>query len=67
MIEQNKEEIIELIKGLRRIAEPIGPLHSYWELIIDLELYLQGDTILCILPINEAINLAKEELKKRGR
>lgn len=31
------------IARLRAIAQPVGPLHSYWEIIMDLEAVLRGE------------------------
>jgi hypothetical protein len=41
------DEMREAIKVARRIADPIGPLHGYWDCIFDAEAILaEGSSIL---------------------
>lgn len=38
----NDDEIKEKIRAMRRVAEPVGPLHGYWDLISDADELLKG-------------------------
>ena len=40
--EAERQEMQGMIKKLREVAEPIGPLHGNWDLIFDLEAVLKG-------------------------
>jgi hypothetical protein len=43
----NKMKLYGLVVAMRSIAYPIGPLHSYWDIISDVESFLVGrETIL---------------------
>lgn len=35
-------ELNQTIAAMRSIAEPVGPLHSYWDYILDLEAIRDG-------------------------
>ena len=51
-------EIRDVLAALRRVAAPVGPLHSHWDLIIDAEEMLAGRCTL--LPREEIIELLRK-------
>jgi hypothetical protein len=60
-----EEELQELIKRLRSIAQPIGTMHSFWDDISDMECHLKGRPTLLLHTTEEWIQIAKELLKGR--
>lgn len=36
-------ELLEIIRELRKHAAPVGPLHSFWDVIFDMEASLSGE------------------------
>jgi hypothetical protein len=53
----------ELSNRLRKIAAPVGPLHSYWDLIFDMESFIDGKETLLNQTADEWIKMAEETLK----
>jgi len=56
--------ISSLAKDLRKIAEPCGSMHSYWDRISDMEAFVKGQPTIVHMTatewIEEAMNLLKE-------
>lgn len=38
------EELSNWALRLREVAAPVGPLHSYWDIIFDIEAILRGES-----------------------
>ena len=58
-----RDAMIRLIDRLRDRAEPIGPLHSFWDLIFDMEAFLRGDKTFLNESADEYISIAEGYLK----
>lgn len=57
-----------LAKELRKIAQPVGPLHAFWDIIIDLEEVLIGrKPFIKDMPINELLGDAQKVLDTHTR
>lgn len=56
------ERVWELIRILRSRAEPVGPLHSAWDLIFDLEAVVEGRETLLRKTPEEIIALAESRV-----
>lgn len=42
MTDEQRRRLVEKVKVWRKIAEPVGPLHSLWGCIFDAESLLAG-------------------------
>jgi len=42
MTEEQRAELTRLVAELRKVAQPVGPIHSWWDLIFDVEAVLKG-------------------------
>lgn len=61
-----KNEAQALINKMRDIACKVGPLHSYWDTIIDLESLLRGKEAMRGRSLEECVRDAKNYLIKGG-
>ena len=64
MITEQKNRLLELVKQLRAIAQPIGPLHSFWDVIFDIESFIEGKETLIQKTAEEWIVYAENILRK---
>jgi len=63
MNERQKNKLIFLSKRLRKIAAPVGPLHSFWDPISDIESFIIGKPTILKKSAEEWIEYAEELLK----
>jgi len=63
-MKNNIEELKELVIRLRIVAEPIGPLHSWWDVIFDIEEFMKNGNPILDLTETEWIEYANKLLKK---
>lgn len=42
MTEDDRAALHHLASNLRLVAGPVGPQHAFWELIMEIEAFLQG-------------------------
>lgn len=61
---EDRRRLSKLISKLRIIAEPIGPLHGTWDVIIDIECLLKGQPTILKMSIDEWIAYGESCLKK---
>jgi len=40
--QQQREEITDLINCMRKVAAKVGSMHSWWDIIFDMEAFLEG-------------------------
>ena len=60
----NSEESVlrEIIRKLRKRAAPVGPLHTFWDAIFDMEACLTGERAIVNKSISEWIIYGQEML-----
>ncbi len=63
---EQRRELEALVKRLRERATPVGPLHSFWDVIQDIECFLIGAPTLINYSAEEWIEHATAYLE-RGR
>ncbi len=67
MIEQERTRLKELIVEMRKVAEPAGTMHSYWDMIMDADSALAGNRMLTSMSVPELIFYIEEALLARSR
>lgn len=62
------DEIREAIRKARSIAAPVGPMHSYWDVIFDAEALLEGKpTIVSRAVIEDELREIEQSAGELGR
>jgi hypothetical protein len=46
MTEDDRAALGHLASKLRLVASPVGPQHAFWELMMDIEAFLQGKPLV---------------------
>ena len=62
--DQQSLKIILLIHDLWRIAAPVGSMHAYWDVIMDMQAFIQGNPTVMNMTADEWIRYATELLDK---
>ena len=62
MTEQQRLRIISLTNDLRSVAAPVGPMHSYWDVISDMQAFTQGKQTIVKKTADEWIKYAEAML-----
>lgn len=57
----------ELVRIMKQKAGPVGPMHSFWDLIGVMEARLQGRNTLLHLSDQEFVDLAESYLRETER
>lgn len=60
MTEDQRERLLFLARELRKIAAPVGPMHSFWDIIFDIEAFIQGQETILIKTAEEWIAYAEK-------
>ena len=63
LFKKQKLELLKLQHDLWEIARPVGSLHSFWDLIFDIDALLKGEEGI-ITDANKLIKLAKTALQE---
>ena len=58
----NETILRDLIRRMRAIAEPIGPMHGWWDAISDAEAHLAGEPVMVEMTTAEWIEFCGEHL-----
>lgn len=61
-----KNEAVDLINKMRKIACETGPLHCYWDIIFDMECLLKGRATILRYNLEQYVDYAKKTLAKDG-
>jgi len=59
----DRERLQQLVLELRARAAPIGPLHSFWDYIFDIEAHLKGEPTILIHSTKEWVAIAEKNLR----
>lgn len=62
MTNEQRTRILELAKLLRAKAEPVGPMHSLWSLIFDLEAFADDRQTVLVMNAEGWIAFAEKLL-----
>ena len=57
-------KLLKLQHALKEVAMPVGSLHSYWDIISDIQCYIEGKEGIIKEP-TELIKMAEEALNLR--
>lgn len=63
---EQRTHIQQLIAAMRTIAEPVGPLHGFWEWIFELDALARGVPRMLDSTETETIAQAEAALKRKG-
>jgi hypothetical protein len=55
-------EIQDLTRRMRTVAQAVGPMHSYWDQIFDMECFMRGRKMLVPMTADEIIRAARRTL-----
>lgn len=64
--EQKRSKLKENIAEIRRQIRPVGPMHSSWDWVFDMEAFLDGRDTILKKSLDEWLEKS-EELIKPGR
>lgn len=64
MSDDERATIAALILELRKVAEPAGPLHGWWDRIGDMEAMLRGEPTIVQMTPAELIEDARQALRR---
>ena len=67
MTEKQGLRLIALNHELWKIAEPVGSLHGYWDIIFDIKAFLEGRPPLLQMTAEEWIAYAEELLQDKKK
>jgi hypothetical protein len=62
MTQEQKAKIEELTKRMRAVAAPVGPMHSWWDVIFDMEAFVKGEKTIVIMTADKWIEYAEHLL-----
>jgi hypothetical protein len=63
--ESERQKMQELISRMRRVAAKVGPMHSFWDVICDMEFVLEGKEDRLQMTPAEWISYAEDCLSGR--
>ena len=66
MNEQQKKRLIELSGQMRKIAHKVGSLHAYWDIIFDIDAFVDGRPAILKYDAAGWIKYAEKTLKEDG-
>jgi hypothetical protein len=61
-----RAELVCLTRRMRTIAAPVGAMHSFWEVIVDIECFLDGKRTLLQHSAEDWITLAADLLARHN-
>jgi hypothetical protein len=61
---KDPRRFLDSIQALRAIAEPIGPLHSFWDVIGDMDAFRLGEPTIVSYTEEEWIEMAESLVKE---
>lgn len=64
---QHQARLTELVNEMREIASRVGPMHSYWDVILDAEAQLRGEMTIIKMTPAERIKWIEQLLRDRQR
>ena len=64
---EQKRRLETLVTEMRKVAAPIGPLHSWWDLIFDIEASLSDNRMLIAMEADELIAEAESYFIRTNR
>lgn len=67
MTPEQKERLQFLAMEMRKVAQPVGPMHGWWDDIIDIEAFLAGRKTMLNKTAGEWIAEAEEKFTRAGR
>lgn len=67
MTEQQGIKLLSLSHQMKEIAVPIGSMHSFWDVIMDIEAFIKGETALLEKSAAEWIDYSEKLLAEKGR
>ena len=65
--ENIEQELRELVGKMREIATVVGPLHTWWDLIFDVEDFLEGKPTMLENSGPEWLEVCRSLLKQEGK
>lgn len=62
MTPEQKTKIEDLTRRMRSIAAPVGPMHSWWDVIFDMEAFVKGERTIVTMSADGWIEHAEHLL-----
>ncbi|ROT45018.1 hypothetical protein CHR62_09205 [Pusillimonas sp. NJUB218] len=66
MTDEQRAELTRMAAAMRRIAQPVGPMHGLWDHIFDIEAVLAGREALLTKTPEEWIAFTRPTIKALG-
>jgi len=67
MTYKQRDRLVFLVKKMRETASKIGPMHSWWDTIFDIEAFLESERTILNKSVEEWISYSENLLNKKNK